>query len=51
MYNYGGGIRFFGSEKAAFRIDARQVRYSSGSRGNQDHIEIGLALTIVLGGA
>ena len=51
MYNYGGGIRFFGGEKAAFRIDARQVRYSSGSRGNQDHIEIGLALTIILGGA
>jgi hypothetical protein len=51
MYNYGGGIRFFGSEKSGFRIDARQVRYSSGSRGNQDHIEVGIALTLVLGGA
>jgi len=51
MYDYGGGIRFFGGEKAGFRIDARQVRYSSHSRGNQDHIEIGFALTIVLGGA
>ena len=51
MYNYGGGIRFFGGEKAGFRIDARQVRYSSGSRGSQDHIEVGFALTIILGGA
>jgi len=51
MYNYGGGIRFFGSEKAGFRIDARQVRYSSKSRGDQDHIEVGFALTVVLGGA
>ncbi len=51
MYNYGGGIRFFGGEKAGFRIDARQVRYSSNSRGDQDHIEVGFALTVVLGGA
>jgi hypothetical protein len=51
MYNYGGGIRFFGSEKAGFRLDLRQVQYSSGPRGNQDHIEVGLAFTIVLGGA
>jgi hypothetical protein len=51
MYNYGGGIRFFGSEKAGFRIDARQVRYDSGARGGQDHIEVGFALTLVLGGA
>jgi len=51
MYNYGGGIRFFGGEKAGFRIDARQVRYNSASRGNQDHIEVGIALTLVLGGA
>jgi len=51
MYNYGGGIRFFGSEKAGFRIDARQVRYESSARGRQDHIEIGFALTLILGGA
>jgi outer membrane protein with beta-barrel domain len=51
MYNYGAGIRFFGSEKAGLRIDARQVRYSSKSRSNQDHIEVGIALTIILGGA
>jgi outer membrane protein with beta-barrel domain len=51
MYNYGGGIRFFGSEKVGFRIDARQVHYDSSTRGRQDHIEIGFALTLVLGGA
>jgi Outer membrane protein beta-barrel domain len=51
MYNYGGGIRFFGGEKAGFRIDVRQVRYSSGPRGDQDQLEIGLAFTIVRGGA
>lgn len=51
MYDYGGGIRFFGSEKAGFRIDARQVRYDSGTRGRQDHLEVGFALTLVLGGA
>ena len=51
MYDYGGGIRFFGSEKAGFRIDARQVHYDSSSRGRQDHIEIGFAVTLVLGGA
>src|SRR4029077_10527998 len=43
MYDYGGGIRIFGGEKAGFRFDARQVRYTSNSRGNQDHIEIGFA--------
>jgi outer membrane protein with beta-barrel domain len=51
MYNYGTGIRFFGGEKVGFRIDARQVRYSTNTRGNQDHIEVGMALTIILGGA
>jgi len=51
MYDYGGGIRFFGSEKVGFRIDARQVRYSSNSRGNQDHVEVGFGLTLILGGA
>ena len=51
MFNYGGGIRFFGSQKSGFRIDARQVRYKSNARGNQDHIEVGIGLTLVLGGA
>jgi outer membrane protein with beta-barrel domain len=51
MFNYGGGLRLFGSEKVGFRIDARQVRYNSSSRKNQDHLEVGMALTLVLGGA
>lgn len=51
MFNYGAGIRFFGSEKMGFRIDVRQVRYDSSSRAQQDHIEAGIALTLVLGGA
>jgi hypothetical protein len=51
MFNYGAGIRFFGSEKAGLRFDIRQVRYDSSSRTQQDHIEAGIALTLVLGGA
>ena len=51
MINYGAGIRFFGSEKAGIRFDIRQVRYDSSSRSRQDHIEAGIALTLVLGGA
>jgi len=51
MFNYGGGLRLFGSEKVGFRVDARQVRYNSQSRSNQDHLEVGIALTLVLGGA
>ncbi|HEV8701273.1 MAG TPA: outer membrane beta-barrel protein [Candidatus Polarisedimenticolia bacterium] len=51
MFNYGAGIRFFGSEKAGLRFDIRQVRYDSSSRTQQDHLEAGIALTLVLGGA
>lgn len=51
MFDYGAGIRFFGSEKAGLRFDVRQVRYDSSSRTKQDHIEVGLALTLVLGGS
>jgi len=51
MFNYGAGIRFFGSEKAGLRFDIRQVRYDSSSRTQQDHLEAGIGLTLVLGGA
>jgi len=51
MLNYGAGIRFFGSEKAGVRFDIRQVRYDSSSRSQQDHLEVGIGLTLVLGGA
>ena len=51
MFNYGAGIRFFGSEKAGLRFDIRQVRYDSSSRKQQDHLEAGIALTLILGGS
>lgn len=51
MYDYGGGMRFFGGEKAGLRIDARQFHYSARARGTQDYIEITVGLTFVLGGA
>src|SRR2546425_1522602 len=50
MYDYGAGIRFFGSEKVGFRIDARQVRYSSSNRGNQAQTEATFGHRLVLGG-
>jgi Outer membrane protein beta-barrel domain len=51
IIDYGGGIRFFGSEKLGMRIDARQYRYSTKQRGNQDYVEVTFGLTLVLGGA
>jgi hypothetical protein len=51
MYDYGAGIRFFGGEKTAFRIEARQFRYNSTTRGSQEFIEVNLGLSFVLGGA
>jgi len=51
MYDYGAGIRFFGSEKVGFRIDARQVHYSSSTRGSQVQTEATVGLTLILGGA
>ena len=51
MYDYGTGIRFFGSPKVGFRMDARQLRFKSSSRGNQVQTQVGIALTIILGGA
>src|SRR3989442_11302147 len=39
MYDYGAGIRFFGSEKVCLRVDARQVRYSSSSRRSLGQIQ------------
>jgi len=51
MYNYGAGIRFFGSEKVGFRIDVGQVNYSSSTRGSQVQTEASIGLTLILGGA
>jgi hypothetical protein len=51
MYDYGAGVRFFGSEKVGFRIDARQVHFNSSTRGNQVQTEATVGLTLILGGA
>ncbi|HEU4401496.1 MAG TPA: outer membrane beta-barrel protein [Candidatus Polarisedimenticolia bacterium] len=50
MFDYGAGLRFFGSGKSGLRLDARQVRYHSHSRGDQDFIEVTLGVTVILGG-
>ncbi|MGH9748481.1 MAG: outer membrane beta-barrel protein [Candidatus Polarisedimenticolia bacterium] len=50
LLNYGGGIRFFGSEKVGVRLDARQVHYDTTDRGRENHIEISLGVTLILGG-
>lgn len=52
MYNYGAGIRFFGGERAGFRIEARKIDYAAkGAAGNQSYLEVTMGLTLVLGGA
>ncbi len=50
MYDYGAGIRFFGSEKVGFRVDARRSHFDSKTRGGQDLTEATAGLTLVLGG-
>lgn len=51
VFNYGGGIRFFGGERAGFRIDARKVHFSTDAFGNQSYLELTLGVTLILGGA
>jgi hypothetical protein len=51
MYNYGGGIRFFGGRRAGFRLDARKVYYSTNIAGKQDYFEATIGLDMVLGGS
>lgn len=50
MYNYGVGIRFFGGRRAGIRLDVRRFDYSA-ERGDQNYLEVGLGVTIVVGGA
>jgi outer membrane beta-barrel protein len=50
LLNYGAGLRLFGGPRAGFRIDARQVRYSTSERGSQSLLEFAMGLTLVLGG-
>ncbi len=49
-YNFGGGIRFFGSEKVGFRVDLRQFEYSPSNRVDQDILQISMGVTLILGG-
>ena len=49
-YNFGGGIRFFGGERAGFRLDVRRVSFSDGDV-TVSYIETAIGMTIVLGGA
>lgn len=48
--NYGAGIRFFGSESVAFRLELRQVEFSSSNRVDQDFLEISMGVSLILGG-
>jgi outer membrane beta-barrel protein len=48
--NYGAGIRFFGSESVAFRLELRQVEFSSSNRIDQDYLEISMGVSLILGG-
>jgi hypothetical protein len=51
MYDFGAGIRFFGSPKTGVRLDVRRVEYSSDTTGDHDLMEYTLALCLILGGA
>jgi hypothetical protein len=50
IYNYGGGIRLFGSPKVGVRFDARQVKYKTKAFGTQDYFEFQIGVTLILGG-
>jgi len=49
-YNAGLGIRFFGGERAGFRIDVRRVIFTD-SGVDAGYTEAAIGMTIVLGGA
>jgi hypothetical protein len=49
-YNAGVGIRFFGGERAGFRLDIRRVRFTD-SDVDVGYTEAAVGMTIVLGGA
>ena len=50
LYNYGGGIRFFGSPKTGLRLDARRVHFYTNSGGHQAFYEFVVGVTLILGG-
>jgi hypothetical protein len=51
MYDFGAGIRIFGSPKVGVRFDARRVAYSSDDTGDHDFMEYTVGVCLILGGA
>jgi len=51
MYDFGAGIRFFGSPKVGVRFDVRRSAYTSGTTGDYDFLEYTVGLCLILGGA
>jgi hypothetical protein len=51
MYDFGAGIRIFGSPKVGVRFDARRVAYSSDDIGDQSFTELTVGVCLILGGA
>jgi outer membrane protein W len=51
MYNYGGGIRFFGSPKTGLRLDVRRVHFTTNAGGDQAYYELAAGVTLILGGS
>jgi hypothetical protein len=49
-YNAGAGIRFFGGERAGFRVDVRRVQFTD-QEFEVNYTEGVVGMTIVLGGA
>jgi OmpA-OmpF porin, OOP family len=49
-YNYGGGIRFFGGQRAGFRFDVRRVAFKDNGV-DVKYYEAAVGMTIILGGA
>lgn len=51
MYDFGAGIRIFGSPKVGVRFDVRRAGYSSSSTGDYTFMEYTVGLCLILGGA
>ena len=51
LYDFGAGIRIFGSPKVGVRFDARRSAYSSDTTGDHDFMEYTVGVCLILGGA
>jgi len=51
MYDFGAGLRIFGSPKVGVRFDVRRAAYSSDTTGDQDFMEYTVGVCLILGGA